>query len=85
LLAPLFAAALTLTIDKSHVLARFDPSKSIGAAIDVQEHGAAGEVLTRRNVSMLSNPLNALVRDTVQPCHSGEDTSVRPRAPAPLS
>jgi hypothetical protein len=53
LLAPLFAAALTLTIDKSHPLARFDPSKSIGATIDVQERGATDEVLTRRNVAAM--------------------------------
>jgi hypothetical protein len=53
LLAPLLAAALTLTIDKSHVLARFDPRKSIGATIDVQEHGATEEVLTRRNVAAM--------------------------------
>lgn len=53
MLAPLLAAALTLTIDKSHPLARFDPSKSIGATIDVQEHGATGEVLTRRNVAAM--------------------------------
>ncbi|HEV7426430.1 MAG TPA: discoidin domain-containing protein, partial [Thermoanaerobaculia bacterium] len=49
----LFATALTLTIDKSHPLARFDPSKSLGATIDVQEHGAADEVLTRRNVAAM--------------------------------
>jgi hypothetical protein len=53
LLAPLFAAALTLTIDRSHVLAHFDPSKSIGATIDAEEHGATGEVLTRRNVAAM--------------------------------
>jgi hypothetical protein len=53
LLAPLFAAALTLTIDKSHVLARFDPRKSIGATIDVQERGGTDEVLTRRNVAAM--------------------------------
>lgn len=53
MLAPLLAATLTLTIDKSHPLARFDPSKSIGATIDVQEHGATAEVLTRRNVTAM--------------------------------
>ncbi|HEX3580105.1 MAG TPA: discoidin domain-containing protein, partial [Thermoanaerobaculia bacterium] len=54
MLAPfLLAATLTLTIDKSHALARFDPSKSIGATIDVQEHGATEEVLTRHNVTAM--------------------------------
>jgi hypothetical protein len=53
LLSPLFAAALTLTIDKSRVLARFDPGKSIGATLDVQEHGATDQVLTRRNVAAM--------------------------------
>jgi hypothetical protein len=53
LLAPFLAAALTLTIDQSHLLARFDPRTSIGATIDVQEHGATGEVLTRRNVAAM--------------------------------
>src|SRR5206468_10375721 len=52
-LAPLFAAALTLTIDKSHVLARFDPGKSIGATIDVQDRGGTAKVLTRRNVAAM--------------------------------
>jgi hypothetical protein len=53
LLASFLAAALTLTIDKSHPLARFDPSKSIGATVDVQEHGATSDVLTRRNVAAM--------------------------------
>ena len=53
MLAPLFAAALTLTINKSHPVARFDPSKSIGATIDAEEHGATDEVLTRRNVAAM--------------------------------
>src|SRR3954447_3720140 len=40
-------------INKSHPVAHFDPSKSIGATIDAQEHGATDEVLTRRNATAM--------------------------------
>jgi len=53
LLAPLLAAALTLTIDKSHSLARFDPHTALGATIDAKEHGATAEVFTPRNVAAI--------------------------------
>jgi hypothetical protein len=53
LLAPLLAAALTLTINKSHALARFDPRLTIGQTIDAEEHSATEEVFTRRNIAAI--------------------------------
>ncbi len=53
MLAPLLAAALTLTIDKSHPVARIDPRTAIGATVDVEEQGGTAQVFTRHNVGAI--------------------------------
>jgi hypothetical protein len=53
LLAPLLAAALTLTIDTSHPVARIDPRTAVGETVDVEEQGGTAQVFTRRNVDAI--------------------------------
>jgi hypothetical protein len=53
LLASLLAATLTLTIDKSHPVARVDPQTALGATVDAGEDGATREVYTPKNVAAI--------------------------------
>src|SRR5207245_5720166 len=54
LLAALLAAT-TLTIDRTHVVARFDPHVALGATIDAHGNGETEEAFTPANVqAMLS-------------------------------